>query len=379
MLKEKQRLNILMVTPRYFPDMGGIETHVYEVGRRLVKSGVNVTLLTTLPHNHANSVPREEEIEGMHIIRVQKWLPQSDYYIAPAIRSFIMRGKWDLIHCQGCHTFVPPLAMLAANAAKIPYIVTFHSGGHSSQFRNQIRTTQWRLLRPLFVNAAKLIGVSRSEADYFRNILHFPDYKFSVIPNGATIPIVENSSRDSTRPMSILSIGRLERYKGHQHMITAFPKIREYYPGARLLILGKGPYETALRELAQRMGISECVEIRAVPPEERQTMAEMVSQAALVTLLSEYEAHPVAVIEALALRRPVLVADAPGLRELAEQRLVRAVSLKSSPEEIAQVAIRQIEDPIIPPAGFRLPTWDDCAQQLQEQYQTVVGNYSSVF
>jgi len=59
-------------------------------------------------------------------------------------------------------------------------------------------------------------------------------------------------------------------------------------------------------------------------------MAEMLSQAMLVALLSEYEAHPVAVMEALALRRPVLVADTSGMRELAEQGFARSVSLDSN-------------------------------------------------
>src|ERR1700753_1044114 len=122
-----------MATPRYFPDTGGTEMHVHEVGRRLAKSGINVTLLTTFPHKHAESIPEVEYVEGMKIVRVQAWTQPHDFYIAPAIRLFIKRGHWYLIHCQGCHTFFPLLVMLAAKAEKIPYLATFHSGGHSSR------------------------------------------------------------------------------------------------------------------------------------------------------------------------------------------------------------------------------------------------------
>ncbi|MFN8528578.1 MAG: hypothetical protein U0670_08200 [Anaerolineae bacterium] len=38
-------------------------------------------------------------------------------------------------------------------------------------------------------------------------------------------------------------------------------------------------------------------------------MSRLLARASLVVLFSEYEAHPVAVMEALSLRRPVLVAD----------------------------------------------------------------------
>ncbi len=188
MVGETSSLNVLMVATRYFPYIGGVETHVYEVGRRLAGRGINITVLTTVPYTSATPLPKEEVIEGMRIIRVRAWPSQRDYCIAPEMFSLIKHGAWDLVHCQGSHTFVPPLAMLAAKEAKIPYIVTFHTGGHSSSFRNRIRGMQWQLLRPLLANASKLIGVSRFEADYFRDLLHLPAKQFAVIPNGATLP-----------------------------------------------------------------------------------------------------------------------------------------------------------------------------------------------
>jgi len=370
MTRKTSALSVLMVTPRYFPYIGGIETHVYEVGRRLAGSGVNVTLLTTAPHTSPTVLPRDEVIEGMRVMRIRAWPSQRDYYIAPEIYAIIEHGEWDLVHCQGCHTFVPPLAMLAAKKAQIPYVVTFHSGGHSSSFRTRIRGMQWTLLRPLFAGAAKLIGVSHFEADYFSKVLRLPIQQFTVIPNGAILLSPAHRPSRSSMQSLIVSVGRLERYKGHQYLITALPKILEQRPDTHLLIIGTGPYEATLRKLAQKVGVAEHVEIRAVPASDRQQMTEILAQAMLVALLSEYEAHPIAVMEALALRRPVLVADTSGLRELAEQGLVRSVALNSSPGAIAVAALQQIEEPLIP-AQFTLPTWDDCSQQLQSIYNSV--------
>src|SRR4051812_31866765 len=150
MTNNKNALNLLMVAARYFPYTGGVETHVYEVGRRLANNGVNITILTTVLSSLSTPLPKEEVVEGMRIIRVQAWPPQCDYHIAPEIYSIIKHGKWDLVHCQGYHTFVPPLAMLAAKKAKIPYLVSFHSGGDTSRFRKAIRGAQRMVLRPLF-------------------------------------------------------------------------------------------------------------------------------------------------------------------------------------------------------------------------------------
>lgn len=372
MTSQTGALNVLMVTPRYLPYTGGLEIHVHEAGRHLVERGNKVTILTTIPHTLATPLPKEEMIEGMRVIRVPSWPPQPDYYIAPEMYSVIEHGRWDIVHCQGCHTFVPPMAMLAAKKAKIPYIVTFHSGGHSSRFRNRIRSLQWKMLRPLLAGASKLIGVSHFEANYFRDLLGLPAQLFTVIPPPSTLPSLIHLRENTSTQTLIISIGRLERYKGHQHLITALPKIREQRPDARLLILGAGPYEATLRKLAQSVGVAPYVQIRAVPASDRRAMAEILSQASLVTLLSEYEAHPVVVEEAVVLRRPVLVANTSGMRELAEQGLARAVPLKSTPQEVAAAALHQIEEPCIP-AQLALPTWEDCTQKLEVIYRTCVG------
>ncbi len=376
---EKRPINVLMVTAQYFPIMGGVETHVHEVGRRLVRAGVNVTVLTTMPHAGTVTVPRKEIIEGMNIIRVPAWPEQRDYYLAPAMYAVIREKAWDLVHCQGCHTLVPPLAMIAARMARIPYILTFHTGGHSSPARSHIRKVQWQLQRQLYAHATRLIGVSRFEMDYFHQTLKLPAQQFSVMSNGSTLPPIKPPLLRTDAAKLIMSVGRLEKYKGHQYLITALPKIRERYPDARLLILGKGPYETALRELGQRVGVSQWMEIRAVPAQDRLLMAETLAQASLVTLLSEYEAHPVAVMEAVALQRPVLVANNSGLKELAEQGLARAVELSSTPEEIAQAVCQQIEDPLMAPAHLHITTWDDCTQQVLDLYKEVIGRNRCAF
>jgi glycosyltransferase involved in cell wall biosynthesis len=374
-------VKVLMVTARYFPYMGGVETHVYEVGRRLAGYGVDVTLLTTQPHNSYPTLPENEEVEGIHIIRVPAWPPQRDYYIAPKIIEIIKDGNWDLIHCQGCHTFVPLLAMHAARIAHKPYIVTFHTGGHSSIIRHSLRTIQWRLLRPFFAHAAKLIGVSQFEVNYFRTLLHLPVEQFALVPNGITTAVssVEQVSMpDHDHPL-LVSVGRLERYKGHHRIIAALPYIQRKYPDAQLLILGQGPYEVRLRNLARKVGVFNTVEIRAIPAAEREQMAMALRQAALVVLLSKYESHPIAVLEAIAQRRSVLVANTSGLKDLAEQKLVSAIPFSSTPLQIAEAVNGLLENPYIPPASLILPSWDDSARQLLDIYQAVVRRNVCVF
>jgi glycosyltransferase involved in cell wall biosynthesis len=99
-------------------------------------------------------------------------------------------------------------------------------------------------------------------------------------------------------------------------------------------------------------------------------MAELLSRASLIVLFSEYEAHPVAVMEALSLKRPVLVANTSGLHELAVRGLVQAVPLDSTPDQLAQAMIQQLDQPLIP-ENIHLPTWEECAASLLAVYQNM--------
>jgi len=60
-------MRVLMVAARCYPFMGGIETHIQEVGPRLVARGHAVDVLTTDP---SGKLPVEEEVRGMHVQRV---------------------------------------------------------------------------------------------------------------------------------------------------------------------------------------------------------------------------------------------------------------------------------------------------------------------
>ena len=66
------RVRILMVTPRFLPEVGGVEMHVAEVVRRIAASDHGVTVLTT---DRSGRLPKEEEWNGVAIRRVRAWPP----------------------------------------------------------------------------------------------------------------------------------------------------------------------------------------------------------------------------------------------------------------------------------------------------------------
>ena len=158
-------LRILMVTPRSPLEVGGVQRYVWEVCSRLLTRGVNVEVLCAAS---GSKRARTENRDGLRIRTVPAWPANRDWCFAPGIWGEIEPDRWDLIHVQSYHTFVPPLAMSRALRLGIPYCLTFHGGGHSSRLRNEARALQWRALRPLLVRAVALIAVARFEIDALR-------------------------------------------------------------------------------------------------------------------------------------------------------------------------------------------------------------------
>jgi len=293
-----------------------------------------------------------------------------DLYWSPDLYRTIRAGAWDLVHCQGIHTSVPVLAMLAARRSRIPYLVTFHTGGHDSRLRMKLRWLQWLVLSPLLRGAAALIAVSEFEAALWHRVPGLKHVPIEIIPNGAEMPSLDPVP-DIDRNL-IVSVGRLVRYKGHQRAIAAFRELVKLRPEVRLRIVGSGSYEASLRRTARRLGVADRVEIAGIPGQDRVAMARLFARAGVVLLLSEYEAHPVAVMEAASLGRPVVVAETTGLRELIARGLARGVPLDAAPSTIAAAIARELDAP--PRAAVPLPRWDDCSKSLLKRYRLLLGS-----
>lgn len=366
-------LRVLQVVQRFYPELGGLETHVAEVTSRLKNMpGIEITILTT---DRSGTLPAEEVIGGVRVLRRRSYPEHKDYYFSPGLVGVIRHGGWDLVHLQGGQTFVPLIGMVAALSARIPYLLTFHTGGYSTAGRSLMGKVRTQALRPLLSRAARLIAVSRFEKKAFVADTRIDADHFVVINNGGALPAVPPGVRPV--PGTIVSSGRLEKYKGHHRAIEALPLVRESIPEARLTILGGGPYEAELHALAARLGVTDAVTIRHLPPAQRSQMAEILASSSLLVALSTYEAHPVGVMEALALGLPVLGCDVAGIGDLVEDGLVQGIDVAAEPAQVAAAIVdllqRNESTPHTVPAGFELPTWEGAAESLAQVYRDVAG------
>ncbi|MCR5675581.1 MAG: glycosyltransferase [Lachnospiraceae bacterium] len=111
----------------------------------------------------------------------------------------------------------------------------------------------------------------------------------------------------------LVTMGRDDAIKSHWHMIKAFSLVLKTHPEARLKIIGAGSYENYHR-LADDLGVADRIEFTG----NLKNPFPEVSAADLYVLPSNREGFPNAMIEAMALGRPVIAADCrTGPREIA--------------------------------------------------------------
>jgi glycosyltransferase involved in cell wall biosynthesis len=137
-------------------------------------------------------------------------------------------------------------------------------------------------------------------------------------------------------------VARLEPEKGHRYLLEALPAIVNAVPNAWLLLVGEGSQTDALRAHARSLPL---------PARERvvfagfQTDIEAVTQALDVAVMpSLREAQGLALLEAMAARRPVVASAVGGIPETVRDGANGLLVPPADPQALATAIVRLARD-----------------------------------
>jgi glycosyltransferase involved in cell wall biosynthesis len=223
-----------------------------------------------------------------------------------AVRGARLLRHYDLLYS---HTSVPGeiVGSAAAHLARRPQVV--HRHNYLDLSPNKARRSAQLLLYRAALRGRVVIAV----AEHVRAALeeHGADAdRVVVIPNGTAIPAAAMSERPPG-PLRIGLLGRLERQKGPDVFVRAAAGARLGQPAAWTIAGPSGPdptFEARLRTEAAAAGVA------ILPPVDPGT--DYLRSLDIVVVPSRWEGHPLVVLEALALGRPVIASDIPGIREI---------------------------------------------------------------
>jgi len=134
-----------------------------------------------------------------------------------------------------------------------------------------------------------------------------------------------------------LCVGNLVPEKGQQKVVQALPDS----PGTHLLLVGGGPMEIPLRELALKLGVSSRVSFLGACP--REIVRDMYALSDCLVMASEREGLPNVLLEALASGLPVVAHSVGGIPEVLDSESLGILLKNSEPASIAR-ALRTVPD-----------------------------------
>lgn len=114
-----------------------------------------------------------------------------------------------------------------------------------------------------------------------------------------------NVSREKSE--YIVTIGRLSKQKNHHFLIRSFARIASKYPNQELRIYGAGQLEESIRQQISNLGLDK--QILLMGP--TKNVAEVLGNAKMFVLSSDYEGMPNCLMEALAAGVPCISTDCP--------------------------------------------------------------------
>lgn len=178
----------------------------------------------------------------------------------------------------------------------------------------------WRAAyRRLYPHADLVICQSRAMLDDLDRNFGVPGSRLRVIYNPVDVTRIRASvgaSPFADGAPRVVAVGKLSRQKGFDLLIEAWATIAADVAPARLTIVGGGGEAGALERLAEEAGVADSVELVGQRPD----AWSYIAHSRIFVLSSRYEGLPNVLLEALALRRPVLAVDGPGgTREVMEE------------------------------------------------------------
>lgn len=158
------------------------------------------------------------------------------------------------------------------------------------------------LLKAIYKHAALFICQSKKVYDYYKDV---PASIKTVIPNpvdGTSFP-----ECPKTKSKRVVAIGRLNEQKNFSLLIESFANLGKELDEFKLDIYGEGPEHAKLQKLIDKLGLEKRVTLRGA----QKDVVQLIADAELFVMSSDYEGFPNALLEAMAIGLPVISTDFP--------------------------------------------------------------------
>jgi glycosyltransferase involved in cell wall biosynthesis len=346
-------MRILMINYEFPPLGGGGGVASYQIAKALAAREHEVDVLTTAWRD----LPREDTVDGLRVYRVPV-LGRGDLATASLLSmlSFLPSGvarglrtlrkkRYDILNT---HFAIPsgPTGVALSRVLRTHQVLTI-IGGDIYDPTKRLSPSNSVLLRAVvrrvINSSARIIAISQDIKDRAQRDLQCRT-EIEVIHYGLTPPHFETKSRQELgvpqNEVVLISIGRLIRRKALSDLLLALSRLKERR--FRLLIIGEGPEEENLRDLAQRLGISAQVDFVGAIWGERKF--QYLAAADMFVLPSIHEGFGLVFLEAMHCGLPVIASSSGGQTDFLEDGKTGFLIPVGDVQALAEAILRLAND-----------------------------------
>ncbi len=348
-------MRILIALTYYRPHVSGLTIYAERLGRALVRRGHKVTILTS---RFDPSLPANETVDGMQIVRPWVWFRISKGVIMPTFGYWANRLalSHDVLSIHLPQFDAPGIA-LRGRLLRKPTVLTYHSDLSLpptlfNRVANRVVDTANHAAAGL---ADRIVAYTR---DFAENSPFLSRYlaKVEVIPPPVEVGSASQAEVQAFRARYNLEghkvIGmaaRLAAEKGVEYLLEAAPTILEKYPGSRFLfagqcenVLGERAYERKIAPLLTALG-DRWVFLGVLQPD---AMAAFFKSCDVTVLpsINSTETFGLVQIESMICGTPTVASGLPGVREPVRMTGMGKVVPPRDPASLAQAILEILAD-----------------------------------
>jgi glycosyltransferase involved in cell wall biosynthesis len=324
-------------------ETGGAEKQMVLVLSNLQKEGFEPRLcLFKQTGELLNTIPGNIKIYNLE--KKSRW---SAGNLVRKLSRLIRQEKPDIVYSREQYAnSISSLAIKLSGNKRVAHIAneeTMLSGQFSESRIGQL-STLW--IRNRYRNIDCIVAPCEASRQDLISRFGLPESRVQVIYNSIDIEAlrrievldVPNAPIPYGKP-KIISVGSLYAVKGHRFLLTALKEVLRHYPDCQLEILGEGHERASLIECAKELGIESHVHMPGI-----RVPYTSVAAADVFVLPSLREGIPAALLEAMALRVPVIASSVGGVPEIVEDDVNGFLVSPGNWQEIADRILDLLND-----------------------------------
>lgn len=300
-----KQLHLMQVT--FGMSIGGMERVIMELCRYVDPQRYRVSICCI---SRRGPLADQMEAEGVPVHFCENQSKAGKDLRGFELARIFREQKVDLLHTHHMPAFVD--STLGAQLARVPTLI---NTDHSKLYPIP---RHWQILEKIAsMFADTVVAVSKHTRDDLIRYQRIAPAKLRVIYNGIDVRFARSDSpADLRRELGVESgdvvvgtTARLEAQKGLALLLDAAPYVLQQLPSARFVIVGGGSQEDALREQAKRLGIAS----RVIVTGYRTDAVDLTQLFDCFVQTSVFEGMPMAILEAMALAKPVVATAVGGV------------------------------------------------------------------